>query len=226
MAEACRAFEVPVVSGNVSLYNQTEERAIHPTPTVAMVGRVVGWNGADDGPLAKGRTASFERAGDAIVLLGSDRLEMGGSAYARLLHGCEQGKPPEVVLEEERRLHALLIEAHLRGWVEACHDVSTGGLAVALAESCFARGLGAELEIPGPPLGLFSESQGRAFVALAPDKLDDFLRLAEEHAVAAVHAGSVGGDSLRIRFDGGVLDQKVHVLWEAWHGALPAALGM
>ncbi|REJ75190.1 MAG: phosphoribosylformylglycinamidine synthase subunit PurL [Acidobacteria bacterium] len=226
MAEACRALDVPVVSGNVSLYNQTDERAVHPTPTVAMVGRVAGWSGPASGPLAKGRTASFVAAGHEIVLLGEDRGEFGGSAYLRLLHGVERGRPPAVDLEEARRLHRLLVLAHRSGWIETCHDVSTGGIAVAAAEACFATGLGARIEIGGPVAGLYSESQNRVLVAVCGQHVEPLLRAAEEAAIVARHAGTVGGAELRLDFDGGCAAVEVAALREIWRSALPNALGL
>jgi len=217
MSEACRALEVPVISGNVSFYNETDGRSIHPTPTVAMVGVI------DD--LGDAPVAHFERAGDRVVLLGEDREELGGSAYLRLLHDCERGRPPRVDLDAEARLGALMRAAIGKGMVRTAHDVSEGGLAVALAEATFAAGIGARLEVPLNPTALFSESQARALVAVSPRNLETFLALAAEHGVPAREVGESGGDRLVVSADGGRIDAPVESLRRAWQTALPMALG-
>jgi len=218
MAEACRALDVPVVSGNVSLYNETEERSIHPTPTVAMVGVI-----PDMGALPR---AGFAAAGDRILLLGTDRGEHGGAAWLRLLHGIEQGAPPAVDLEAESRLAELLRVLAYQGAVRTVHDLSEGGLAVALAEACFERGLGAEVEVPGHPSALFSETQARALLACEPARADRVLAQAEAAGVPARELGTVGGGSLAVGFDGGRFALDVEELRAAWAAALPRALGV
>jgi len=218
IAEACRAFDVPVVSGNVSLYNETDGRSIHPTPTVAMVG-VIDDLGASPG-------AAFRRAGDRVVLLGSDRGEFGGSAYLRLLHGIERGRPPVVDLDAEARLAGLVRAASGQGLLRAAHDLAEGGLAVALAEATFDHGVGARVRVAATPTDLFSESQARAFVAVAPRQLDELLELAGRHGVPAVEIGSTGGDRLVVEADGAALDAEVAALREIWATALPRALNL
>jgi len=218
MAAACRALEVPVVSGNVSLYNETDGRSIHPTPTVAMVGVVEN--------LGNSPVASFVRAGDRIVLLGADRVEFGGSAYLRWLHGVERGRPPAVDLAAEARLGRLVRQASARGLLHTAHDVAEGGLAVALAEATFAAGLGARVRAPLAPTALFSETQARAVVAVAPRHLDALLALAESLGVPADEAGEVGGERLVIEAEGAAIDAPVADLRESWSTALPAALGL
>jgi len=218
MAEACRKLEVPVVSGNVSLYNETDGRSIHPTPTVAMVGVIP--------DLGNAPASHFRRADRRVVLLGTDRSEHGGSAYLRLLHGVEQGMPPAVDLDAEARLGALLRETI--GWeiVRTAHDVSEGGLAVALAEATFGAGVGARVKVPLAPRDLFSESQGRAVVAIVPAQIDRFLAAAERHGVPALEVGETGGDRLVVEADGATLDVEVARLRTVWSNALPAALGL
>jgi len=218
MAAASRSLDVPVVSGNVSFYNETEGRAIHPTPSVAMVGVV-------ESPGASPRSW-FCAVGDRVVLLGRDRGEFGGSAYLRLLFAVEQGRPPAVDLEAEARLGELLRRAAGRGWLRTAHDVSEGGLAVTLAEATFPLGLGAKLDVEGSPLALFSETQARAVVAVAPEHLDDVLGLAGELAVPAVEIGEVGGDMLEIRSGGETLRRDVRHLRTVWREALPRGLDM
>ncbi|MBP1643379.1 MAG: phosphoribosylformylglycinamidine synthase subunit [Acidobacteria bacterium] len=218
MAEACRALGVPVVSGNVSLYNETEGRSIHPTPTVAMVGVV-----PDLGDMP---ASHFRRPGRRLVLLGTDRGEFGGSAYLRLLHGVEQGRPPAVDLDAEARLARLLRETVPWGIVRTAHDFAEGGLAVALAEATIGAGMGATLNVPLAPRDLFSESQARAIVAILPGQLERFLEAAERHGVPALEVGESGGDRLVIEADGARIDVEVARLREIWTNALPAALGL
>ena len=220
MADACRALSVPVVSGNVSLYNETDEDSVHPTPTVAMVG----WIEEISPQSSRAMTASFRSAGDRIVLLGRDSGELGGSAYLRLLHGVEQGRPPAVDLGAELALGELLRRAHGRGLLTAAHDISEGGLAVALAEGTLARGLGCRLAVDEGPLALFSESQARAWVTVPPRQHDQLLRLAEELGVPARAVGEVGGSELELVCDGARVRVTVEQLQDAWRGALPRAL--
>jgi phosphoribosylformylglycinamidine synthase len=218
MAEASRALGVPVVSGNVSFYNETEGRAVHPTPSVAMVGV------ADT--VASPPVSWFKSPGDRLVLLGRDRGEYGGSAYLRLLHALEQGRPPAVDLEAERRLGELLRRAARQGIVRTAHDISEGGLAVTLAEATFPLGLGARLDLDGDAVSLFSETQARAVIAVAPGELDRVLELANELDVPAGEIGEVGGEALEIRIGGEALRLDVRHLRTLWREALPRALDM
>ncbi|HVR28792.1 MAG TPA: phosphoribosylformylglycinamidine synthase subunit PurL [Thermoanaerobaculia bacterium] len=218
MAEASRALGIPVVSGNVSFYNETEGQAVHPTPSVAMVGVVEA--------LAAHPVSWFRCSGDRVVLLGRDRRELGGSAYLRLLHGLERGRPPAVDLEAEARLGELLRRSVRLGWLRTAHDVSEGGLAVTLAEATFPLGLGARLTLDGDPLSLFSETQARAVVATEPGDAERVLRLAEELSVPAREVGEVGGGALEIRIGGEALRHDVQHLGTLWREALPRALGM
>ncbi|HKI85934.1 MAG TPA: phosphoribosylformylglycinamidine synthase subunit PurL, partial [Thermoanaerobaculia bacterium] len=218
MSAACRALDVPVVSGNVSFYNETEGRSILPTPTVAMVGLIPA--------LGNGPGADFREPGDRIILLGEDHGELGGSAYLRLLLGIERGAPPRVDLEHEARLGALLRKLIGAGWLRTAHDLSEGGLAVAAAEACFARALGARLELPCSPLDLFSETQGRVLVATASSRVEAVLESAAEMGVPAREAGEVGGERLEIRADGAKIDVPVIELAEIWKTSLPRALDL
>ncbi len=218
MTEACRRLGVPVISGNVSLYNETDGRSIHPTPTVAMVGVIP--------DLGDSPAAHFARPGDRLVLLGRDQAEFGGSVYLRLLHGIERGRPPEVDLDAEARLGTLVRSAIGKGLIRAAHDLSDGGLAIALAEATFAAGHGARLRVGLDPTALFSETQARALVAVAPRQLDLFLALAEQVGVPAEEVGETGGDRLVIEADGATLDAPVERLRTLWATALPQALGL
>jgi phosphoribosylformylglycinamidine synthase len=218
MAEACRGLGVPVISGNVSFYNETEGRAIHPTPTVAMVGVIPNLGSVPE--------AAFARPGDHVLLLGLDGAEFGGSAYLRLLFGVEQGRPPAIDLAAEARLQELLRHLGYEGLLRTAHDLAEGGLAVAAAEACFGRSLGARLTVPVTPTALFSESQARALVATSPALADRVLEAAEEAGVPARLLGEVGGERLEIHADGEALIADVAELRAAWTTALPRALGL
>jgi phosphoribosylformylglycinamidine synthase len=219
MSAACRALGVPVISGNVSFYNETEGASIYPTPAVAMVGVIP--------TLDHLPSPGFQQAGDRIVLLGESRPEFGGSAYLRLLFDIEQGRPPEVELTAEVRLAQLLRSLAGKGLLRTAHDLSEGGLGIALAEACFAgTGLGAAISLPLAGAELFAESQARALVACSPASIDAVLRAAEEEGVPAFEIGEVGGTALTIATDGEVVKAGVEALREIWETALPRALGL
>jgi phosphoribosylformylglycinamidine synthase len=218
MSEACLALSVPVISGNVSFYNETEGQSIYPTPTVGMVGVVPA--------VANLPTANFVERGDRIVLLGRDRSEFGGAAYLRLLYGIEQGRPPEVDLDAELRLARLLRTLIAKNLVRTAHDLSEGGFLIALAESCLGRGLGAVVSVPFEGADLFSETQARALLACAPAVADRVLAAAEEAGVPAMDVGETGGSELVVRAGGEILRAPVAALHEIWSTALPKALGL
>jgi len=205
LADGCAVLGVPVTGGNVSFYNQTGTVAIHPTPVIGVLGvhddvrRRVGVGFRDDAALSSrgGLGGSSPRA--SIVLLGRTEPEFGGSAWAHVRHGHLGGRPPAPDLEAERRLAALLAAAAADGLLSAAHDLSDGGLAVALAESCLRGGAGCRVGLPGDPFTwLFSESAGRAVVAVPPGAEAAFGRLARAHDVPATVIGTVTGDSLTV----------------------------
>ncbi len=226
MAEACRAFDVPVISGNVSLYNETEGEAVHPTPTVAIVGVIDRLRDlGTEGDLHLVLECGFWRPGDRVVLLGSDSGEYGGSAYQRLLQRVEAGRPPVVDLEAEAALCALLRYSRRAGWLSGCHDLADGGLLVALAECAMARGIGLRGAVGCGPLALFSESQARAIVTVPAARTEELLAAAETSGVPASEIGDVGGDRLVLDFDGGTVDSATDDLRRVWTEALPRAVG-
>ena len=167
-AEACRGLKdacvelgIPVTGGNVSLYNQTGETAILPTPVVAVLGVI------DD--VRRRTPSSFQAAGERIVLLGETREELSGSEWAHVVHEHLGGTPPQVDLVAERDLARLL--ADLVGIATSAHDLSDGGLAQALAEACLVGGVGATVTLDGDAfVGLFSESAARAIVTVAAER--------------------------------------------------------
>jgi phosphoribosylformylglycinamidine synthase len=225
MSEACTALGVPVISGNVSFYNETEGQSIYPTPTVGMVGVV-----PDVSHLP---APSFLRSGDRIVLLGTlghRGSDFGGAAYLRLLHGIEQGRPPAVDLDAELRLARLLRGLIAKSLVRTAHDLSEGGFLMALAECCLGPNdrtiMGATVTAPYEGADLFSETQARALVACAPIVVDRVLAAAEEAGVPAVDLGETGGGELVVRSGSDILRAPVSTLHEIWSTALPKALGL
>jgi phosphoribosylformylglycinamidine synthase II len=189
LADGCAALGVPVTGGNVSFYNQTGTTPIHPTPVIGVLGV------HDD--VRRRLAIGFGSEPDEIVLLGRTRAEFGGSAWAHVLHGHLGGRPPEPDLDAERRLAGLLAAAAEAGVLSAAHDLSDGGLAVALAESCLRGETGCVVTVPGEEFtSLFSESAGRAIVAVRPGGQTAFDQLRAAHDVPGVRLGTVGGDSL------------------------------
>jgi phosphoribosylformylglycinamidine synthase II len=195
IADACRAFDTPVTGGNVSLYNQNPIGAIDPTPTVGMVGLL-----AD---VHKAVPSHFRAAGDAILLLGTTRGHMGGSAYWAEVLDCVGGPPPPVDLQDERRLQDTLVEAAEAGLMVSAHDLSDGGLAVALAECCIGgpwatTTFGAEVDLKShadtvtDEGWLFGEDAGRVLVSTSPANVMALQQLAARHGVPCHYLGLVG----------------------------------
>lgn len=218
IAEACRFFEIPIVSGNVSFYNETEGKAIFPTPTIAMVGLI------DD--IRLHLTQWFKREGDLVILLGESQEELGGSEYLNLIHHVQAGSPPSLDLDLEKRLHETLREAASRGLLHSAHDLSDGGLAVALAEKCFAerRIFGVEMDISSrlrPDALLFGETQSRVIVSLPDSNLSDLEKIIKKKDIPYSIIGKVQGDRLEIRLNGEVLiDLESRLLHDRWRKAL------
>jgi phosphoribosylformylglycinamidine synthase subunit PurL len=214
IGDACRALGVPVTGGNVSLYNETDGKPIYPTPIVAVVGVV------DDA--TKVLRQSFCEEGDLVYLLGRTAADLGGSELLKVVHARVAGRPPVLDIEAEKRLHALLVEGAARGILRSAHDLSDGGLAVALAECCFRAEephLGGRFEIAAnglrPDVVLFSESPSRAIVTTRDD-----LRLAElarRHGVPWAPLGTVQGKQLTLSVSGTTaVDAPVADLHQAW----------
>jgi phosphoribosylformylglycinamidine synthase len=216
LADGCATLGVPVTGGNVSFYNQTGTTPIHPTPVIGVLGvhddvrhrLAIGFGREPDGEpggpgaaRAPGGPGAARAPGSTaparIVLLGRTRAEFGGSAWAHVLYGHLGGRPPEPDLDAERRLADLLAAAAGARVLSAAHDLSDGGLAVALAESCLRGETGCVVTVPGDPFtSLFSESAGRAIVAVRPEAETAFDQLRSAHDVPGVTIGTVGGDSL------------------------------
>jgi len=210
LADACRALELPVVSGNVSLYNETSERNIPPTPVVGMVGLL------DD--LALRCSAGFQEDGDLVFLLGETREELAGSEYLRLLGAPLEGRPPTVSFEAERRLHAAMLDSIRKGVLRCAHDVSDGGLLIALAESALYGGHGIRCPgIVGPvsrEAAYFGESQGRIVVSVLPRRVPELQKLMTTHHVPLQAIGVVGGEDLQVGSDIRISLESLRQAWE------------
>jgi phosphoribosylformylglycinamidine synthase len=211
LADGCAALGVPVTGGNVSFYNQTDETPIHPTPVVGVLGV--------HADVTRRVPIGLRTEGAPIVLLGRTAAEFGGSAWAQVTHGHCGGQPPEVDLDAERALAAVLTAAAADGLLEAAHDLSEGGLAIALAECCLDQGLGCQVVLQGDLFTqLFSESAARAVVAVRPGSERALAALAAGHGVPVGELGVAGGDSLVVQ---GSFDIPVDELAAAHRGTLP-----
>jgi len=221
MGEACRALETPVVSGNVSLYNETEGRPILPTPTVGMVGTV------EDVSRAPG--LAFSAEGHEIFLLGDlESVSLAGTELVLMETGQLAGRPPEPDFARARAVHAACIEAVGRGLLASAHDLSEGGLAVALAECCVgafgATPLGAKIDLDfasDVERSLFGEGPSVIVVSVAPEDVPSLRSVAAQHEAPLLRIGRVGGDRLVL---GAHLEVPVEALSEAHHHGLERAL--
>jgi phosphoribosylformylglycinamidine synthase len=229
IAQACRALDVPITGGNVSLYNETNGEAIYPTPILGVVGVM------DDASRAVAR--AFRDHGEDIVLLGESFAELGGSEYLNTVHKIVRGEPPLLDLERERKLIELLVRASSAGLLRSAHDPSDGGLAVALAECAFdTNGIGLQVDVPAPasagefldpasPLGviatLFGESASRAVVTVRSEDRPALLQMAADAGVPVQLIGTTGGSRIVIRAAGRpVIDAPVAELEAIWSRAI------
>ena len=239
LAEACRAFNAPVTGGNVSLYNQSPDGPIDPTPTVAMVGII-----EDPQHITR---QWFCGAGDAIILLGelvdaSDpMLGLGGSAYLQRIHGLKTGTPPPCNLDKEKELHLALRALIHSGVIKSAHDCSEGGLACAVAESCISQQvaretpklIGAKLDLtpaqgapalPRLDAVLFGESHGRIVVSCAGVDAVKVIERAKLLGIPATRIGTVGGETLEIKAGERTIGSPVSELHDAWWNAIARAM--
>ncbi len=228
LAEACEFFNAPVVSGNVSFYNETPEMAIYPTPVVGMLGLI------DDAE--KRCTSWFKNEGDVIVLISGQRFtdehdgrtcaaeSLGGSEYLNTLHGLAVGRPPALDLEQEIHTHHAVLKAIDEGLLTSAHDCSDGGLAVCLAESCFRGRVGAHVSMTANCSGsaaLFAEGQSRIVVSLPASKLGRLREIVDEAQAESTILGKTGSDRLRIAVnDVEVVNSGVATLEKCWREAI------
>jgi phosphoribosylformylglycinamidine synthase len=210
MGEACRALDYPIISGNVSLYNETSGKAILPAPVIGGVGILADWS--------KALPLGFQKAGDALMLIGGIGTHLGQSLYLREVHGREEGMPPEVDLDAERRHGEFIRQLAGTGMINACHDISDGGLLCALAEMAMASGIGAQMLVKDEDAAFwFGEDQARYVVATnQPEQLE---LLAKSAGIQTMLLGSTGGDSLQFGADRAIPVYKLIEINEHW---LPA----
>ncbi len=216
MSEACRSLGIPVVGGNVSFYNESRGRDIDPTPVVGVVGLIDELTTVPPGPVL--------HDGDAIVLLGHTEAEVGGSEWAGL-HDLRGGIPPAADLGVANALHGFVRDLVVARAVTGVHDVSDGGLAVALAEMAVAGECGFTVALGTgllPTLAWFSESASRVVVTLDPARADDLVERARAANVPAQRLGTAGGDRL---VADGAFTVALTDATTAWRDAFPAALG-
>ena len=219
IADACQALGIPVTGGNVSFYNQTGSTAILPTPVVGVLGVL-----AD---VTRRVPMGFRTPGDWIYLLGETQEDFDGSEWAHVVHGHLGGRPPQVDLDAERTLAALLADAAFDGLLSSAHDLSEGGLAQALVESALRHGMGAGIQLLtflDPFIVLFAETPGRAVVSVGRDVAESFVGLATGRGVPLRRIGIVGGSALVVSAAYADFTISLDELRAAWSATLPAAL--
>jgi phosphoribosylformylglycinamidine synthase len=228
LGEACRALEIPITGGNVSLYNETDGKAVLPTPIIGVVGVI-----EDASRLV---TRLVPEAGLDVVLLGEGFGELGGSEYLKTIHGLIRGVPPALDLARERALQGVMVRLGAEGLVRSAHDCSEGGLAVTLAECCFETGgIGVDVDVPAAPaqasrLGvadatLFGESASRVVITCDTDRTAAVMEAARAAGVPAARIGRTGGRVIRIRIDGEIaIECSVQDAEQRWAESLPARL--
>ncbi|MCL5102575.1 MAG: phosphoribosylformylglycinamidine synthase subunit PurL [Armatimonadetes bacterium] len=236
LADACEFFGAPVVSGNVSFYNETPEMAIYPTPVIGLIGLI------EDSE--KRCTARFRDTGDIIVLISGTRVgdvggrntpdqlakgvcaleSLGGSEYLNTIHGLAVGTPPMLDLDREKRVHEAVIRAIGGGLIKSAHDCADGGLAIALAECCIMGRVGADVSLSAncaPAAALFAETQSRIVVSTTADKLGALREIIDELRVESTILGKVGGERLAISInDVDVIGVKVADMQSTWRNAI------
>jgi phosphoribosylformylglycinamidine synthase len=227
IGDACRALRIPITGGNVSLYNETDGRAILPTPVIGVVGLI------EDA--SQVRTRVFPAAGMDIVLFGRNRGELGGSEYLKTICGLLRGRPPALDLQDEANLQRLIVDLTRRGLVGSLHDCAEGGVAVSLAECCFeGGGVGADVSLPPADTDgsvdlaaatLFGESATRVIASVSPAHLQSVLDAANSAGVPATHIGRTGGSRVTIRLAGEtVVDVPLSEAEAAWSESIQMRL--
>jgi len=216
IAYACRTLELPVVSGNVSLYNDSNgESAIYPTPVIGMIGVI------DD--YARKLGAGLRTEGDFVLLIGSSHNDLGGSEYLKVEHGYVAGRPPALDLMREQAVNRLVLAAAQSGHLHSAHDCADGGMLVALAECCLLGGIGVRCPAvrPEPPLRLdaafFGESPSRYIISVPSRAMPELQSLARRHHVELSLLGLAGGDFLEFE---GQLKLSLSELREAWEAMI------
>ena len=221
MGAACRALDIPITGGNVSLYNETDGRAVLPTPVLGVVGLI------DNADAVLKR--AFRTEGDSVMLLGESFDELGGSEYLKVIHGLIRGVPPVLDLKREAALHRVLIEGASSGLIRSAQDCSEGGLAITLAECCVGTGLGVRTQLPsvasaigfGDIATLFGESASRVVLSVAAGREAELMSLAAREHLPAHRLGVVTGKRVQMAIDGGtVIDEPLAEVERTWGTAI------
>ncbi|KAF0215464.1 MAG: phosphoribosylformylglycinamidine synthase, partial [bacterium] len=231
IAEACQAFSTPITGGNVSFYNETEGQGVYPTPVVGLVGLV------ED--LKHVVTCGFKNPDEVILLLGETKEDLGGSEYLAYLHNQIIGHPPVLNLDYEKNVQQLCLKAINKGLVSSAHDISDGGLLIALAECCLAGqinniiGATFELDLKSPAFvdnvslaaALFGESPSRIILSVKESKLAAIEELAKEQGVISTVIGRTGGQEFIVKFNGqDAINEHVVELSKRWQKGLETLL--
>ncbi len=224
MGDACRFFDIPVVSGNVSLYNETKGEAIYPTPTIAVVGLIEDQN--------RIMTQGFKKSGDQIALIGFTMEELGGTEYLKIMFDRSEGKPPVLDRKHEKQVQDFCWELIQKGFISSAHDCSEGGLAIAVAESCFSYGgqtLGATLTLESTLRNdtlLFGETQSRIIISFPEERINEIEDLAMAFPVDFSLIGKVGGSHFTVTVnEEEVIKQEINILKELWKTSLGSYAG-
>lgn len=223
ISEACRILNSPVISGNVSLYNESDEKPIYPTPIIGMVGLV------ED--LDHVTTQYFKQADDVIVLLGKTLPELGGSHLQKLKDGVLKGRIPQIDLNYEKKVQNVTLTAIKHGLLHSAHDVSEGGLVVAVAESAFGTKLGVNIKLRSDislSALLFGESQSRIVVSLPESNVDKLVKLAEDVDIDIYVIGRVVRDDRAVFSINNqtVIDCRISELEQAWKEGIPCLVNI
>ncbi|MBU0693706.1 MAG: phosphoribosylformylglycinamidine synthase subunit PurL [Candidatus Omnitrophica bacterium] len=227
IARACEFFNIPVISGNVSFYNESPKGAIYPTPTIGMIGII-----EDAGKICR---QHFKKESDVIILLGSLKQGLGGSEYLKEIHGLTRGDVPDLDLQLEQSVQAAVLQAIRKGLVNSAHDCSEGGLAVTIAEACITEEnqmLGAVIKLDvlenfclRMDEILFAEAPSRIVVSVNKDNLSALCEIAKKHSVPCQILGEVKGDRLIARYkEKTIIDLSLVKLSDSWRKAIPQRL--
>ncbi len=221
LSEACRAFATPVTGGNVSLYNKNPKCSIDPTPVMAMVGLI-----EERGHITP---SDFQAAGHDIILVGGEGHEMGASAYLYEIHGIKKGLPPEMNLENEVKFQNAVRAVIHQGMVKSAHDISDGGLALALAECSVTSGIGFEVDLSGSSqradVLLFNETQGRAVLSVETAQTESLLAQLQQAGIAAQRIGKTTDSAdLSIKLAAGSVTSPLADLKASYKNAIPSLM--
>ncbi len=220
MVEACKVLDTPVIGGNVSLYNEYAGEAIYPTPIIGMVGLIDRPEHITD--------VSFKEVGDRLILVGTTYSELTGTEFQKLTTKKVEGRPPIIDLAVEKSVQALVLAAIHEGLVVSAHDLSEGGLAVAVVESAVAGGKGAEIELVSDlsaEATLFSETQSRILLSVKPQDVAALCKLASAKGVKCADIGAVANGRIAISYNGEeLLDLELSKIEKTWREAIPCAM--